>query len=44
MIEQCLLCQTDVSQGTNKVKRKKCDGLKTEKVREVLNDVCQQHL
>ena len=37
VFEQCLLCKSDVSQGTSKVKRKKFYGSKAGKVREIIN-------
>ena len=38
----CSFCNLDISDGTNKVKRKKLDGTTTEKFREVLASLCSE--
>ena len=43
MFEQCLLCKSDVSHGTNKVKRKKFYGSKAGKVREIIDKLLREH-
>ena len=43
MLKHCLLCKSDVSQGTNKVKRKKFYGSKAGKVREIRDNLLREH-